>query len=413
MKIRKPHLVALSHKDFRIFWFGSFVSQMGDQMQIVAVAWQLYAITHSAASLGLIGLSTLIPVIVFSLIGGIFADKVNRKNLLIICQIALACFSGFLYITSGFHIISPWMIYITLALSAIATSFNMPVKQSVIVNLVPREIFINAVSLNTLQRQAAIVIGPAIAGFIIAFGGVTSVYLFNTLSFLVLIGAFLLMNIPERDETREVAWHWSSIKEGVQFVVKRPVLYSTMGLDFLATFFGTANILMPIFAQDVLKVGAQGLGFLYSAPAVGGVVAGLYFSGKHKIKNQGSLIIKSILIYGVAIVGFGLSRNYYLSLVFLGIMGMGDMVSTIVRNTLRQLLTPDYIRGRMVSINAIFVRGGPEAGDLEAGFLAHAIGAPIATIIGGVGTILITILIAKFVPDLTNYGQEGKKINPG
>jgi MFS family permease len=406
--MQKIHFIALSHRDFRLFWGGSFVSQMGDQMQIVAIAWQLYEMTHSAVALGLIGLSTLVPMVIFSLIGGVFADKVNRKKLLIICQFLLAILSGFLYFTTNSQIVTPLMIYIILALSAVATSFNMPAKQSVIVNLVPREIFINAVSLNTLQRQVAIVIGPAIAGFLIAFGGVSLVYLFNTISFLVLIGAFILMNIPEREEKREVELHWSSVKEAFHFVFKRPILYSTMTLDFFATFFGTANILMPIFAQDVLKVGASGLGFLYSAPAIGGVIAGLYFSGQRKIINQGKIIIISVLIYGAAIVGFGLSRNYYLSLLFLAIMGMGDMVSTIVRNTLRQMLTPDYIRGRMVSVNAIFVRGGPEAGDLEAGFLAHAIGAPFATVIGGFGTILVTLVIAKLVPDLTKYKGEKK-----
>jgi MFS family permease len=407
----KLHFIALKHRDFRLFWGGSFISQMGDQMQTVAVAWQLYAITHSAASLGLIGLSTFFPIIIFSLIGGVFADRVNRKKLLILCQGVLGILALILFLTTHFNIIQPWMIYIILGLAAIANSFNTPARQSVIVNLVPREIFVNAVSLNTLQRQSAIIIGPAIAGFIIAGWGVQSVYLFNVISFIGLIVAFLFMRIPEMKDRRQVELHWSSIKEGIQFVASKPILYSTMGLDFLASFFGTANILMPIFASDVLKVGAQGLGFLYSAPAIGGVIAGLYFAGQHKIKNQGKIIIISVLIYGAAIVGFGFSKNFYLSILFLVIMGMGDMISTIIRNTLRQLLTPDYIRGRMVSINMIFVQGGPQAGDMEAGFLAHGIGAPMATVIGGVGTILVALLIAKFVPDLRKYKGDDQEYN--
>lgn len=401
----KKHLQfhALKHRDFRLFWGGSFISQMGDQMQIVAVAWQLYAITHNAASLGLVGLSSFVPLLIFSLIGGVYADKVNRRKLLVVCQISQAVLAFILFFTTQIGTVAPWIIYLVLAGASLGKAFNQPARQSVFVNLVPREIFINAVSLNTLQRQSAIIIGPAIAGFMISFFGVQSVYLFNALSFLAFLIMILVIHIPPREEKAPVSVNWSSIKEGIVFVGSRPIIYSTMVLDFLATFFGTANILMPIFATDILKVGAEGLGLLYSAPAVGGMLAGLYFSGKHKVKNQGKIIIGAILIYGAAIVGFSLSRSFYLSLAFLAVMGMGDMVSTIVRTTLRQLLTPDYIRGRMVSINSLFSTGGPKLGDTEAGFLAHAIGAPFATLFGGLATIILSLAVAKFVPSLLEY----------
>lgn len=397
---------ALKIKDFRYFWTGSFISQMGTQMELVAVAWQLYSLTHSPASLGFIGVANIIPILLFSLVGGVTADKQDRRNVMLVCQAILAVLSFILFAQTHFQMITPFVIYLILALESTATSFNMPARQAVIPNLVPRNIFVNAVSIMTLQRQSAIIIGPAIAGFVIAIFGVQAIYLFNSVSFLAFIIMLLLIKIPKVEKKKDIAFGLTSIKDGISFVKDSPILLSTMVLDFLATFLGTAQILMPVFAKDVLGVGVQGLGLLYSAPAIGGVAAGLYFAHKHQIKNQGKVIIFSILFYGAAIIGFGLSKIFYLSLFFLVLMGMGDMISTIVRNTIRQLMTPDYLRGRMVSINWIFVQGGPQLGDAEAGFLASLIGAPLTTVIGGAGTILITLLVSKFIPSLKKYRGE-------
>lgn len=395
--------MALSFRDFRLFWGGSFISQMGNQMQVVAVAWQLYILTHSAVSLGLIGLSNIIPVLAFSLLGGVTADKVNRKNLIIVCQLLLATLTIILFLQTHFHLIEPWMIYLILGLSASVNAFNMPARQSVMPNLVPKKIFINAVSLNTLQRQAAILIGPALAGFMIALSSVELIYLFNSISFVIFLLTVLPISVPVHNVTKQISFNSAAILEGVKFVKSSSIILSTMVLDFLATLLGTATILMPVFAKDILGVGAAGLGFLYAAPAVGGVLAGIYFSGKHQIGRQGKIILGSILLYGVSIIGFGLSRSYTLSLVFLVLMGMGDMISTILRNTIRQSLTPDHLRGRMTSIMMLFVQGGPQLGDAEAGFLASFLGAPATTVIGGVGTVVITLLIAKKSSSLRNY----------
>lgn len=397
---------ALRFKNFLLFWSGSFVSQLGDQMQIVAIAWQVYLLTRSVGSLGLIGLSGFVPILLFSLLGGLVADRVDRKNLLITCQVLLAAITTVLYLETHFNLISPWMIYLVLALSATVNSFSMPARQSIIPNLVPKNIFMNAVSLNTIQRQTAIVIGPAIAGFLIALSGPESVYLFNSISFIILVFALFPVRVPPHNKSERVSFELSSITEGIRFVKNSPIISSTMILDFLATFFGTANILMPVFAKDILNVGARGLGFLYAAPAVGGVLAGFYFANRHHIKHQGKIIIGSIIVYGLAIIGFGLSRYFYLSLFLLALMGMGDMISTIIRNTLRQLLTPDHIRGRMISINMLFVQGGPKMGDTEAGFLAATIGAPLSVVVGGAATILITLWIAKTTPNLRNYSGD-------
>ena len=403
-----PFLV-LKIKNFRNYLLGSFVSETGNQMQIVAISWQVYEITRNPASLGLIGLANFVPILVFSLIGGLVADKLDRKKLLIgsiVSQLILALVLFLITITES---VNPFMIYLILILVATAQSFSMPARQAILPTLVPEKYLLNATSLNTLHWQVATLIGPAIAGFLIAGIGVNAVYLFNAFSFLFFIFSILSLKLHiQNHNLQEVEFNLSSVWEGVKFVFKTPILYSTMILDFLATFFGEATILMPVFARDVLHTGPKGLGLLYSAPAVGGVLAGLLVALlHHKIKNQGKIIIASIILYGFATIAFGLSKYLPLSLLFLVLVGFGDMVSTVIRNTIRQIVTPDNLRGRMASITRIFFQGGPQLGEIEAGFLAKAIGGPFSVALGGVGVITITLLLAWKNKSLRNYkGQD-------
>lgn len=402
--------LALKVTHYRNYLIGSFISEIGNQMQIVAVAWQVYDITRNPASLGMIGLANFIPILLFSLFGGLVADKVDRKKLLIFSQSSLGITVVILFILTFTNNITPIIIYILLFLHSTASSFSLPARQAVLPHLVPKNYFMNAVSLNTLQYQSATLIGPAIAGFLIAGFGVSSVYLVNGVSFLFFIWAVLTLKTPlQKHNQDEVDFSLDSIWEGVRFVIRTPILYTTMILDFLVTFLGTATILMPIFAQDVLKVGPQGLGLLYAAPAIGGIVAGILISALHaKLTNQGKIIIGSIILYGIAIIGFGLSNIFLLSLVFLVLMGFGDMTSTIIRNTIRQIITPDHLRGRMVSVMRIFFQGGPQLGEIEAGFLAKAIGGPATVVLGGVGVVLITTIVALKAKALRQY--QGKDV---
>lgn len=394
---------ALSVPIFRNYIFGAFFSEAGNQMQTVAVAWQVYEITRNPASLALIGLSHILPIFGLSLIGGVAADKIDRKKILIISQSAMSLLAFSLFFLTQNNLITPFYIYGVLILSGIAQAFSMPARQAILPNLVPSKFFMNAISLHTLQFQTATMLGPAVAGLLIAGYGVESVYLFNGLSFLIFIASILGIKKSLNVEHSDVEFNLKSIMEGIKFVVKTPILYSTMILDFLATFFGTANILMPVFAKEVLHVGPQGLGLLYSAPAAGGVLAGILMASIPKIRNQGKIILVSVILYGAAIVGFGLSKVFVISLAFLVVMGFGDMVSTIIRNTIRQMVTPDYLRGRMVSIMRMFFQGGPQLGEIEAGLLAKAIGAPATVVIGGVGVVLITFFIALKNKSLRNY----------
>lgn len=394
---------------FRNYILGAFVSEIGNQMQTAAVAWQIYEIAGSPAALGLIGVANFIPIILFSLIGGLIADKVNRRKLLLISQSAQALFALTLFFLSFYHLINPWMIYAILFLVATAQSFSIPARQAVVPHLVPGKYLMNAISLASLQFQFASMVGPAIAGFLIGGVGAPLVYLINACSFLFFIGAILSLKISlHKHDLQQVELKISSIWQGIKFVASTPILYTTMMLDFLVTFFGTANILMPVFAKDVLGVGAQGLGLLYGAPAIGGVLAGLLVAFlHHKIERQGWVIIGSVILYGLATIAFGISKTLPLSLIFLVLVGFGDMTSTIIRNTIRQMVTPDHLRGRMASIMRIFFQGGPQLGEIEAGFLAKAIGGPASVVIGGAGVILITSLVALKSKVLRNYhGKE-------
>lgn len=402
--------LALKVPIFRNYLFGSFLSEIGNQMQTVAVAWQVYEMTRNPASLGLIGLANFLPIIMFSLIGGLVADKMDRKKLLLLSQGAQAILALSLFAVTFLHLVNPYIIYAILVLVATAQSFSIPARQSVIPHLVPKEIFMNAVSLGTLQFQSATMIGPAIAGFLIGGAGVSVVYLINAISFLFFMGAILTINVSlQKHDSNDVQMSISSIWEGIRFVISTPILYITMILDFLATFFGTATILMPVFAKDVLHVGAQGLGLLYSAPALGGVAAGLLIAAMHhKIIHQGQVIVASVVLYGMATIAFGLSTSLLLSLLCLTMVGFGDMTSTIIRNTIRQLVTPDHLRGRMASVTRIFFQGGPQLGEMEAGFLAKAIGGPASVVVGGAGVVIITLLIALKSKALRNY--KGKEL---
>jgi len=394
---------ALSIPVFRNYIFGAFFSEAGNQMQTVAVAWQVYEITRNPAALALIGLSHILPILGLSLIGGVAADKIDRKKILIISQSTMAILAFSLFSLTSLNLINEWIIYGILLLSGIAQAFSMPARQAILPNLVPGKFFMNAISLHTLQFQTATMTGPAVAGLMIAGFGVASVYLFNSVSFLIFIASILSIKKSLNVEHSDVEFNLKSIKEGIHFVFKTPILYSTMILDFLATFFGTANILMPVFAKDILHVGPQGLGLLYSAPALGGVIAGIMLSSIPKIKNQGKIILGSVILYGLATIGFGLSKVLPISLVFLVLVGFGDMTSTIIRNTIRQMVTPDRLRGRMVSIMRMFFQGGPQLGEIEAGLLAKAIGGGPTVIIGGVGVVLITTFIAFKNKNLRNY----------
>lgn len=395
--------IALQYRDYRLLWIGLFISAIGTQMQLVAVNWHVYLLTKSAFSLGIIGLARFLPLMILAPLSGIVADMVNRKKLILVAQILMTIFSFILAVTTFFHVVSPTIIYILIALISAASSFDSPARQSLIPSLVPKKHFISAVGIGTTMWQASMVLGPSLGGFIIASLGVTSVYFFNALSFFAVIVAILLMG-PLKKRVFKPRFNFNALKEGFIFVKNTPMIYSTMLLDFIATFFSAATVLLPVFAQDILRVGPRGLGFLYAAPSIGAIIAGIVISSfGTQLKHQGWLLLFGVFLYGFSTILFGLSQSFVLSLIVLMASGIGDMISTVIRNTIRQLITPDYIRGRMVAVNMIFFMGGPQLGEVESGILAGFVGAPLSVIIGGVGTIISTGIVSILVPQIRKY----------
>jgi MFS family permease len=391
---------SLSSREYRLFLFGFFISQMGMQMQIIAINWHIYQITHSAVVLGLVGVVSFVPVLLLSTFGGLAADNMNRKKLLLATQAFMALVALALAVATAIGMDSVVMIFILLALHFSATAFFGPVRQSIIPDLVPKTHLLNAISLNTLARQSAVIIGPAIAGFLIALYGVGSIYLFNAAALALVVMTIFALRIPAHTHEKKSTFTLASVMEGVRFMKRSKLMLSTSLLDFFASFFGSATSLLPIFAVDILHVDARGLGLLYAATSAGAVIAGVSLASLRGLHHYGRVIVIAVMIYGLATIGFGLSHSFYLSLVFLAVVGGSDMVSTILRNNIRQTITPPNMRGRMTGINVLFAQGGPKLGDAEAGFLAALTSAPFSVVLGGIGTIVATLIIMRITPRL-------------
>ena len=400
---RPSPFVALRYRDFRLLWLGQIVSQAGTQMTIVAVSWQLYELTGSELALGLIGLCRIVPLLLFSLGSGVLADAFDRRKLMLLSQSTLLVLAATLALTTNLQLISPALIYGILVLSSTASTFDLPARQALIPNLVPRAHLSNALSLNIIAWQTATIIGPSIGGLLIAWRGNTDVvYAVDALSFGAVLLALLMMR------TRHIAAERRSVSvaaalEGLHFVRRTPILWSTMALDFAATFFAGAMTLLPVFAKDILQVGPSGLGMLYAAPAVGSVVTGLIMAWIGSVRRQGAIILYAVALYGLCTAIFGISTSFVLSCLMLAGLGAADTVSMVIRNTLRQTLTPDELRGRMVSVNQIFFAGGPQLGEIEAGLVAELLGPSVSVWTGGLGCIAAVALVALRVPQLRRY----------
>jgi MFS family permease len=388
---------ALRHRDFRLLWLGQIVSVTGSQMQFVAINWHVYLLTKSAFALGLVGLFRGVPIILCSLAGGVVADAVDRKRLMVVTQAVMLVSAALLTAGTVAGVESVWPIYILSAFASAASAFDIPARQALMPTLVPAEDFPNAVSLGIAVFNVATIGGPAVAGFLLAESGPAVIYGINAISFLAVIAALFLMRAsgsPELQSKRRDALSFGALKEGLRFVWHTPIIVQTMTLDFAATFFASATLLLPIFAQERLHVGARGYGFLAAAPAIGSVLTALVMARLGSFRRQGRLVVSSVAVFGVATALFGISTLYWFSLLMLAVTGAADTVSTVLRQTIRQLVTPNHLRGRMTSINMMFFMGGPQLGELEAGSLAAIIGAPLSVVIGGVGSLICAAIAA-------------------
>jgi MFS family permease len=413
----RPYL-SLKYRDFRSLWVAQLISLTGSQMQAAAIDWHVYLLTRSPLALGMVGLSRVIPIVTFSLPGGVVADRYDRKRVMLATQLtmtAVAATLGLLTLTGHETLLS---LYLLTAMTSAAGSFDNPARQALVPRLVPREVLPGALAMNLTMFHVGMIMGPALAGVLIAAAGegtrgLAWIYLSNAASFLVVVGTLLAMRASGKVESTGAKPESpvESLRQGLQFVFTTPVMVWTMALDFVATFFSGANSLLPIFADQVLKVGAFGFGWLRAAPALGALVGSIYTSIKPIPARQGRVLLSAVAAYGLATVVFGLSRSYVLTLFALAATGLADLVSTVVRQIVRQTITPDAMRGRMTSVNMIFFMGGPQLGELEAGLVASlfasaAIGASVSVVSGGLATMLAVALVAWRGKIVRDYGAD-------
>jgi len=406
---------ALQHRNFRLLWIGLLVSFSGSLMQSAAILWHVSLLVpdnRRALALGMVGLVRVGPIVFFSLLSGVAADAFNRRKLMLLTQTLMAALAAALAILTWRGLDAVWPIYAISAASAAAGAFDMPARQALTPNLVPREHLPNALTLNTIMFQVAAVGGPALGGIVIAQLGIAWAYLLNAISFLFVIGALLMMTneagAPDTGGAHDRAQFTThAALEGLRFVFRQPLIRSTMLLDFFATFFSSATALLPIYAQDILNVGARGYGWLYAAPAAGAILfSAIMVRAVDAIDWRGRVLAAAVMGYGLATILFGVSTSFWLSFLALAATGATDTVSMVFRNLIRQLETPDHLRGRMIGVNMVFFMGGPQLGELEAGLVANWLGAVFSVVSGGVACMIATAWIVGRTPALTAYRRE-------
>ncbi|HEY2748451.1 MAG TPA: MFS transporter [Polyangia bacterium] len=397
--MKEGRLAALRSRDFRLLFFGQIVSLTGSQMQTVAVPYQIYKLTGSSLALGFVGLCRVVPIVIFALGGGVIADALDRRRLMILSQSLMAACSLTLAWTTRAGHITPGVMYAVIALGGAALALDSPARQSLVPLLVPRAHLANALSLNAMAWELAAIAGPSLAGLLIAWRGVYPVYLLDGISFAAVIAALLAMHHRAPPRT-SVNISVAAMLDGLRFIARTPIILSTMVLDAIATFFAGSLLLLPIYADRILHTSPRGLGLLYAAQPAGAAVAAAMLAARGTIHRQGLAVLWSIVVYGTAVALFGVSPWLPVSLALLAISGAADTVSMVVRQTLRQLLTPDELRGRMTSVNMIFFIGGPQLGEFEAGVVARAAGPRFSVTSGGIACVVAALATMLAVPSL-------------
>ncbi|HUY91577.1 MAG TPA: MFS transporter [Pirellulales bacterium] len=407
--LHDPYAV-LRLPNFRLYLIGNALAVFGMQMQTVAVGWDIYKRTHEPFDLGLVGLMQFLPIGVLTLPAGRVADLLNRKRIIMASMLGLGCCSLGLSWISAHQGAVFWM-YVCLLASGVARAFLQPAKSSFLPQIVPRGHFATAVTWNMGAFHLAAVVGPAAGGFMIAWlGRATEVYLLDAASALVFLALLTLVASPPHVASVE-ALGWRSFSAGAEFVWGNKVILGAMTLDMFAVLLGGAVAMLPVYAEDILHVGATGLGWMQAAPAIGALLTSFVLAHRPPIERAGPTMLWTVAGFGAATIVFGWSRWYYLSLAMLFLAGAFDTVSVVIRHTLVQLLTPDEMRGRVSAINGMFIGASNELGRFESGLAAKLFGSAVFSVVsGGIGTLAVVALVAKLWPQLTRYGRlDGKE----
>jgi MFS family permease len=400
---------ALRIKNYRWFIVSLLTMTISSQIQAVVVAWQIYDITHDPLSLGLMGLAEALPYIGLSLYAGHVADRSNRRavalagiSLMLACSLTLLAYNlipGFL----GKHGALPF--YAVIFISGIARSFLQPARQALGAQLIDRSLYANAVAWRSSTWQFAAVVGPALGGLIYGFASPRVAYVADAIMMAVALVTFWLIAYSHREPIVTDESIGSSLVSGLRFVFAESVLLSALTLDLFSVLLGGAEALLPVFADQILHVGPQGLGILRAAPAAGAVVASVYLAHRPPFKRAGKTMLYAVATFALCIIAFGVSRSFMASVVVLAISGMADNVSVLVRSTLLQVLTPSHLFGRVSSVNAIFVGSSNELGAFESGVAARLLTPVVAVVLGGLASLGVVGGIAASVPRLRRLGR--------
>lgn len=401
---RHDPYVAFGHRDFRWYILSLFAMTLGSQLQAVVVGWQVYTMTHDPLSLGLIGLAEALPFIAVALPAGYVADRWNRRTVSVLALAVLAlCSVGLLVLSAADGLLArvgAAPIYAVIFASGIARSLLQPARQALSSELVPRHQLENAIAWRSSSWQTAAVAGPAIGGLLYGFAGAVVSYSVDAGIMVIALVAMLIMRYAPGERTIGRVAVRTDLLQGLRFVWGQPLILGALSLDLFSVFLGGAEALLPVFASEILHVGPQGLGILRAAPAVGAVAMGVYLAHRPAIERAGRALFIAVAVFAVAIIGFGFSTSFWLSLVLLGVSGMADSVSVVIRSTLLQLLTPAHMLGRVSAVNSVFIGSSNELGAFESGVAARLFGTVHAVVAGGVAALVVVALTARTVPAL-------------
>jgi MFS family permease len=398
---RHDPYAALRILDFRLLLAGRFISSFGTEMVSFAVAWELWLRTHSAFALGMIGLVQVVPVLLLSLPAGHVADQYNRRRILLITQLSFVIFAlGLTYLSYTKGPLA--LVYLCLFGIGVTRSFYDPASSTLVPETVPQHLFSSAATWNSGTWQIASILGPAVAGLIVAFSGnATVIYAADAVGaiiYAIVLGLIKGKQLPlaEKSDT------WDSLVEGFKFMRDTRVILAAITLDMFAVLFGGAVALLPIYATDILHVGPQGMGIMRAAPSIGALLMAFLLAHLPPMKHAGRTLLLAVAGFGVCTIVFGLSSWFWLSVLMLAVLGGLDNISVVIRGTLLLTQTPNEMRGRISGVNSIFIGISNQLGGFESGFAAALFGPVISVVGGGVGTILVVLAAAKYWPEMRN-----------
>ncbi|HEV8610358.1 MAG TPA: MFS transporter [Thermoanaerobaculia bacterium] len=400
MAPRRGMFSSLAHPDFRRYWIGLFLSNIGTWMQVVAQGWLVLRLSDSALMLGLVGFAGSIPTLLLAPLAGVAADRLDRRKLLLATQSTQLVCALVLAVATGLRFVSVPLVGVVAIVNGLANAFTMPSHQSLFLDLVGREDLLNAISLNSMQFNLSRVIGPMVAGLTIAAFGETGCFLLNAVSYLAVIAALLLLpSLRARRGPSHGAW--IDLRVGIRFARRRPLIVPLLAIAAALAVFGTPAVtLAPLFARRLLHVGPEGLGGMLSAVGLGAAASALLIASRGDFRNKGRAVVVCALGFAAALLGLGLSRRYVLSLGCLALLGASMSSSASLINTLLQTSAPDRLRGRVISLYALAWLGLVPIGNLQAGAVAERFGAAAALFVGAAGIVLtlLTVQLVKPIP---------------